>query len=325
MKLTIEQLKSILFGAVDMAEENGRISLFRFTKKQRAYYSEKRGGELLYKTHASAGMRLDMHTDADALSFDFWVKKASGRTFYSIDLYVDGVFRESFYVNHLAVKSKGTVSFALPTGEHRVTVYLPNMMKTDIANVTLENASILTPFEAKTKILFLGDSITQGYDAHRASLSYTNRVARALDADSLNQAVGSEVFDADILDAELPFLPDTVIAAYGTNDWAVKDTEEDFLGEAERFFIRLKKIYSSQKCIYITPVWRGFTEGVTLKTGSFETACANLKALAEKHGFVTVDGAQLILHDPAFYQDAEILHPNDLGFDLYAQNLLRMI
>ena len=47
--------------------------------------------------------------------------------------------------------------------------------------------------------------------------------------------------------------------------------------------------------------------------------------LAEKHGFVTVDGAQLILHDPAFYQDAEILHPNDLGFDLYAQNLLRMI
>ena len=131
MKLTIEQLKSILFGAVDMAEENGRISLFRCTKKQRAYYSEKRGGELLYKTHASAGMRLDMHTDADALSFDFWVKKASGRTFYSIDLYVDGVFRESFYVNHLAVKSKGTVSFALPTGEHRVTVYLPNMMKTE--------------------------------------------------------------------------------------------------------------------------------------------------------------------------------------------------
>ena len=324
MKLTKEQLESILIGAVSVSEENGVFSLSRFTEKQEAYYKEKSPLDLHRKVFASAGMRLDFLTDADALSFDIYVISASSRTFYSFDLYIDGIFCDELYVMNFTRKKEGTVSFPLPEGTHRVTLYFPNLMRTDIADLTAAGASFVKPTERKTKLLFLGDSITQGYDAYHSSLSYTNRVAHALDADILNQAIGGEVFDADILDENLPFDPETVIVAYGTNDWALKPSFEALIEAAERFFTRTREIYPQKKMLFISPIWRGKTDGADFPTGSFEQTAKALSDLAAQKGFLTVDGFRLTPHHPDFFAD-QYLHPNDLGFAFYAENLLNIL
>ena len=44
---------------------------------------------------------------------------------------------------------------------------------------------------------------------------------------------------------------------------------------------------------------------------------------AAKRGFVHIDGYSLVPHMNEYYTDG--LHPNDLGFALYGQNLVRQI
>ena len=323
MILDKEQLSSLTVGALAVSSSDGWFSFKRFTEKQLAYYKIKRDGELYKKALASAGVRLDFITDADRFSFDFGVKKTCGRPFYSLDLYIDGMFCETVYVRHIVQKNSGKVSFAIPEGNHRVTLYLPNLMITELSDVVLENATFAKPVETEKKILFFGDSITQGYNAHRTSLSYTNRVARALEADICNQAIGSEIFDPDVIDAQLPFVPDLIVVAYGTNDWAVQKSKREFLAAAEAFFARLKEIYPDCPCAYISPIWRGDAAGIMLPTGTFEEACEELKVLAERYDFFVVNGSYMLLHDEEFYEDKDvILHPNDAGFGIYAENLL---
>jgi len=328
MQLNTENLKELLKGALSLHREEEWLRLSRFTEKQSNYYFEKTPDTLYPKTRATAGMKLDLVTDADEISFDFRVFPASSRAFYSIDLYIDGIFRDELYVmNHMRKKS-GTVSFSLPEGSHRLTLYFPNLMRMDIANVLLKGASFAKPVPSKMKLLCLGDSITQGYDAYHASLSYVNRLSEILDAEILNQAIGGEVFDADILDAELPFEPDLITVAYGTNDWAIRTSKEEFLDEAERFFRKIREIYPDKNIVYISPIWRGdyrqpFGERDT-QVGAFDSSVKALQALAKESGLYVVDGLPLTPHISDFFAD-QILHPNDLGFGFYAENLLRAI
>ena len=328
MQLTTEAIKKLIKGSLSVKNEGEWLCLYRFTEKQSNYYFEKTPDTLYLKTRTSAGMKLDLVTDADKISFDFRVRSTCGRTFYSFDLYVDGVFCDELYVMNLISKPNGTVSFALPEGSHRITVYFPNLMRTDIKNVLLDGASFAEPVSSKMKILCLGDSITQGYDAYHASLSYTNRLSEALDAEILNQAIGGEVFDEKILDEELPFAPDLITVAYGTNDWAILESKEQFLTGAENFFKKIKAIYPDKPVVYISPIWRGDYQRPfgtqDTAVGGFEESVKELQSLAKQTGLTVVDGIPLTPHHSDFFAD-QILHPNDLGFGFYAENLLKAL
>ena len=326
MQLNTETLKQLLKGALSIQNEDEWLRLYRFTKNQSNYYFEKTPDTLYPKTFATAGMKLEFVTDANEISFDFRVFAASSRTFYSVDLYIDGVFCDEMYVMNILRKKSGSVSFALPEGTHRLTVYFPNLMRMDIANVRLAGASFAEPVPSKMKILCLGDSITQGYDAYHSSLSYVNRISEALDAEILDQAIGAEVFDEKILDEELPFDPDLITIAYGTNDWAILESKEQFLTGAENFFKKIKNIYPDKKIVYISPIWRGDYQRPfgtqDTAVGGFEESVKALQMLAKENGLFVVDGIPLTPHHSDFFAD-QFLHPNDLGFGFYAENLLR--
>ena len=328
MQLNTETLKPFLKGVLSLRCEEDWLCLFRFTEKQSNYYFEKTPDTLYPKTRATAGMKLECVTDAEEISFDFRVFAASSRTFYSKDLYIDGIFCDEMYVMNFLSKKSGRAVFPLPEGTHRLTVYFPNLMRMDIANVLLKGASFAEPITSKTKILCLGDSITQGYDAYHSSLSYVNRLSQALDAEILDQAIGGEVFDANILDAELPFDPDLITVAYGTNDWAVRASREEFLDNAERFFQTIREIYPDKKIVYISPIWRGDYQrpfgNQDTAVGAFDASVRDLQALAKESGLFIVDGSTLTPHHSDFFAD-QILHPNDLGFGFYAENLLMVL
>ena len=58
--------------------------------------------------------------------------------------------------------------------------------------------------------------------------------------------------------------------------------------------------------------------------GTFENACAIVKEEAEALGLTVIDGLTLVPPMPEFFAD-EYLHPNDLGFGVYAENLIRAL
>ena len=326
MTLNNELLKKYIKGTLSVKEEDKWLSLSRFTEQQSRYYFEKTPDTLYPKTRATAGMKFDLFTDANEISFDYRVFSASSRAFYSFDLYIDGVFCDELYVINFMNKKSGNVSFTLPEGAHRITVYFPNLMRADIRNIRLDGASFADPVPSEMKIFCLGDSITQGYDAYHSSLSYTNRISQALNAEILNQAVGAEVFDEKILDEALPFEPDLITVAYGTNDWAILESKEVFLDGAERFFKKIKSIYPDKPLVYISPIWRGDYQKPfgtqDTAVGGFEESVKELQILAKENGLSVIDGSPLTPHHSDFFAD-QILHPNDLGFGFYAENLLR--
>ncbi len=327
MILSTQQLFSVFHGARQLFSENGAVYAARFTEQQVAYYKEKLE-EYYWKSFATASVTLRFVTDADALSFDFKLKKIASRNYYAFDLYVDGVMtaHKAWNAEDGQTEIFGKAEFTLPEGTHEVVVYLPNLMITYLSNVTLENATVLEPVPEKTrKFFFIGDSITQGYDAEYPSMSYVNRVANFMDAEVINNGIGGEKFDPNILTDDVPkhYDPELVIVAYGTNDWNLTKNREEMLTNAKAFFIRIKELFPNAQIAYISPIWRRDI-GNNMVMGTFDACIQPLIAIAEECGLYHIEGLKLVPHLTDFLWDAW-LHPNDAGFSFYAENLIKAI
>ena len=318
MKLTLQDVRTMTHGALDVREVDGKFVFTRFTDRQQAYYEEIRP-DFGVKAHATSGVRLEFLTDAAKFSFDYRTTIASSREFYYFDVFVDGVMVEHFGELPCEKKS-GTVRFTLPEGSHLVTLYFPNLFAMQIANFTLSDGATVTPVKRERKLLMLGDSITQGYDALYASQSYANLVSDMLGMEVFNQAIGGEVFRPDIIDGNLGFTPDTVIVAYGSNDYNKRE-RENMVRDASEFFRRVREAFPKSQIFAILPIWRADSHRVT-GVGTFEEAREIVRAAAERQKNVTVINSDTFIPRLAEFFSDKYLHPNDLGFRFYADGLL---
>ncbi len=318
MFLSLDQIRRITFGALDVTiSADGYYIFHRMTKNIYAAYSPSVGDSL--KCAATSGVKFDFFTDSQFFNFSFRVKSGSSRNFYYFDIYTDGVMTGHYGEREMWIM-KGEVKTTLPGGRHRVTVYMPCLASAELNNVELADGSEITPADRKLKMLCVGDSITQGYDAEYPSLCYANLVADEFGANMVNQAIGGDRFHPEHLDAEMNFEPDIVTVAYGTNDWS-GSLKENFDSDMPRYFEKLAKMCPHAKIFVITPLWRADGNRVT-KVGTFEGAVAQIAAEASRYSNMTViDGSKLTPRISAFYSDLK-LHPNDIGFVIYAKNLI---
>ena len=310
-------------GAVASADEGGERMFLRFAPGQAAAYREAGLDDFFGKTFASAGVRLAFRTDAEALSFDYRFAFGSSRPFGFFDVWADGALAAH---GGLEKDDGARHAFAaeLGPGEKRVEIYLPWSRRTFVSNFVLRRVSFAEPLRRPRTMLCFGDSITQGYDARHPSLSYVEAVARFLDADPVNKAVGGDVFFPVILRERDAFDPDFVAVAYGTNDWRHREPS-DVRDRASAFFRRLAELYPAARILAVSPLWRGepasgcaFGEDVRAMDRLIRDACAGLP------NATVVSGYNLVPHLPDFFSDGR-LHPNDLGFGVLAQNLQREI
>ena len=173
----------------------------------------------------------------------------------------------------------------------------------------------------KKKLLALGDSITQGYDAQRPSSRYTARLAEMLDAEEINKGIGGEIFFPELAKTREASTPDYITVAYGTNDWS-KTEEADFPERCRAFYEALSRNYPDAKTFAITPIWRkDCTEATAF--GSFENVEENIRNIVENFENITcVCGYVFVPQDEKYFADLR-LHPNDAGFTHYADALYR--
>ena len=205
-------------------------------------------------------------------------------------------------------------------GEHRVSLWFPNLSNATLLNISLDDGASFRKAESMKNILVFGDSITQGYDAVAPSMSYINRIARHFDANVRNLAIGGEKFVPGILDSELDFIPDFITVAYGTNDWSARPREE-FSAGCDAFLSGLAGIYPNVPKFMILPLWRGDFRAQKKFEGTFGEASLYIREKAESLGFIVFDGWNYLPHIPEFFLD-ERLHPNDMGFAEYASGLI---
>ena len=317
MKLSTDQIRSLTVGAVHMEEQEGILSFFKCTKQQSdAWFALNKGlGE---RSLTTTGIRLDFHTDSKHLTF---TPASPGK--YEVD--VDGLLRCQFHAGSEEFPVGQPISLPLcgPLGEIkeevRVTLYLPSHSVGSLSAVELDEGAKTCRHSFDRKWLMIGDSITQGWDSQFDSLSYAYRVSRFFNAESVIQGIGGARFHESTFDAALPFDPDVVSVAYGTNDFNHYKTKEEMRAHTRSFLEQVAKTYEGKSIFVISPIWRADSKERPL--GTFEEARAVVIQEAERLGLIHIDGLELVPPLPEFFAD-KYLHPHDMGFGVYAEQLI---
>ena len=317
MEISANEMKKYITGYLETFEEDGYTSFSRFLPNQ-AKLLKDRGHSP--KENASAGMKMEFITDGDGFSFKYRVLAGSSQKIFGIDVLIDGI--DTYCVYKCEDSYEGELVYNIEKeGTKRVTVYFPNLSKISIKEFCVNGS--MEPVKRKLKYLALGDSITQGYVTRHPYLNYVNLLAEKLDADVLNQAIGGDIFYPQSLDEaqkEL-FMPDIITVAYGTNDWS---RGLSLYEPAKAYFSKLRSIYANVRIFALTPIHRNAIQGVIKADGTLEDARQMIKKAAEECGVTVIDGNDLVPHSEDYYCDKN-LHPNELGFVFYAENLFREI
>jgi len=310
MKLTNEQLKSIYYGALHFREtEDGYLQAFQYTDAQMEYF---RGAfDFWYdRCMATTAKTLEFTTDATQCSFEYkivWIGSED-----TVELWVDEMAAKIDYVKNLG--KEGTLTFTLPEGEKKVVIYLPADATMWVRNFEINGA--VTPVEKKEKVLWMGDSITQGFGPLRSAHTYVSVANRLLKYDILNQGIGGYVYDKNALVPMAGYVPEKIIIAMGTNQFG-----DATMQAVEEYYERLKEVYGEIPVLCVTPIWRGDRpEGMD----TLVKFCENIKKICAKYPNITVvDGFKLVPHLEEYFLDK--LHPNALGMELYGRNLVEEI
>jgi len=315
MNLTYEQIKSVAFGYVRVEETANGLQFYKCTQKQiDAWYALSQSlGERAEQT--TPGVRLDFHTDSKRMAFE-----ATG----TFEVYVNDLFRAKFKMDELGGRAELELCEPLhqPLSDVRVTLIFPSHFAGCVLkSVMLDDGATIKPHKFDRKILFIGDSITQGWDSGYDSLSYAWRLIRYFNADAVIHGVGGGYFHPSVFD-RIEFDPDFVILALGTNDFGKNATVKEMTDKAAAFMDLLVAEYKEKKIFYISPTWRAAQEK---PMGSFADCRDALIREATARGLIHVNGLDLVPPDPAFFADATPLHPNALGFGIYAENLIRKL
>ena len=319
MFLTYEQIRSVAHGAVRVEEKDGAVRLLRFSQAQQDAYLRVSPEDFYKKTFATAGMRLCFVTDSETLGLQYRMTQSSSRAFGWFDVYEDGVLIAHFG-GQVDPVLEGREEITLSAGEKKVEIYFPWSAGAEIQALELADGSVVRPVKKRMTMLSFGDSITQGYDAIYPSRSYNNRLADLLDASCVNKAIGGDCFFPDLLDSEEDIDPDVITVAYGTNDWSRRDPST-YAQNCRSFYEKLTKRYPRAKILAITPIWRADNTKQTPFGAPLSEAVKLIEGICNQiPGITVIHGGAFTPRMGAFYSDG-YLHPNDMGFAFYAENL----
>lgn len=329
MRLSLEEIKGITSGAVQVVEESDGIHFHRFTQAQEELYRNEKP-QFYHKCLGCAGIRLEFQTNSSSLSLKIHVGPGSSRTMFSLDVVVDGrdVGNICNYIYEELPEKYSVVdyplgeyekTFSLGEGEKKVCIYLPWSVNSVIEELCLDDGAYIRPVKREKKVLVFGDSITQGYDALRSFHRYGAQMADAFGWEEVNKAIGGEQFFPALAEKKDDFTPDYIMVAYGTNDWAHssrKTIGENCLG----FFKGLRKNYPDTPIVVITPIWRiEYNEHRSF--GPFQEVDGFIReVLSEFDNITIIRGYDFVPHDVAYFADRRV-HPNDKGFAHYFEHL----
>ncbi len=179
-------------------------------------------------------------------------------------------------------------------------------------------------------VLVFGDSISQGLMAEHPSQTLYSRLAEQEGWEVLNLSVGGNCFDPRLIDQDLAFKPDLVIAAFGTNDIFLNILKRhDASGVATaipEFCSRLTAVYPRVRRVLIEPpdsLKLHLPELPEPGEERLPELYADIRRLirnaGDRYGFTVIPQETVFCAHPDFFRDH--VHPNDLGFRLMADAL----
>ena len=331
MKLTLQEIKSVARGVVNVTEEADGFHFFRFSESEREMYSKTKFAS---RTDATAGVSLEFDTDATGLFLAITESSASSRKYFAVDIFVDGGYvgclrnyedgnKISGYAGRDYPEGDFEGDFDLGSGRKRVRVLLPWSAKCVIRRLELAGATFITPTPDRPKLLIYGDSITHGYDALHPSGTYTDRLAQALGYEGVNKGIGGEIFRPELAALDSGVSAEMITVAYGSNDWNSLDADT-LRANCRGFFETLCKRQKNARIFAITPIWRRDEDDPPRVCGPFSVAESIIREVCADLPVTVIRGYDLLPREIEVFGDTK-LHPNHYGFDFYFKNVLAAI
>lgn len=322
MLLNDQQIRAMTKGTARIEETDGAYRFLRFTAaEQEAYANHPRNTKYYIPTFHTAGVRWSFRTDSNYIDFDFSNDIPTNVDNAIFDIYENGALRRTVKVEFKYVSS-GRLHIPLTAGDKLVEIYFPYHARLTVANVEIADGATFEPVSRKYKVLTYGDSITHGSTTSRPSLSYAVRVAAMLNADIINKGIGGEHFFPQLICDKTEEDPDWITVAYGTNDWK-HCTKEEFDQNCTAVLRGLTEFYPDKPIFVISPTWRGDANIETpFGAPTYEVHAQICKNAQGFENVIVIRGWDLVPHTKDFFADGR-LHPNDLGFGVYAANLYR--
>lgn len=332
MNIGFNEIRSAVCGAAYLEEKNGKIIFHRFTLEQETVYKTLKPG--LTQINSTAGVVLSFETDSEFLKIDICTEASTIRDFFSIDIFVNGSLNG--YIDNIDANVnfenylEGTYTlgrfkktFDLGRGIKKVEIHFPWSVKTVLNAIETADYSFFKPCKPEKSILVFGDSITIGENVLRPSNRYCSAVARKINAQEFNKAIGGEHFCPYLSELKDSIDPDYILVAYGTNDWAW-GSKEEFINNCTSFFENLNKNYPLAQIFTLTPIWRkDYLERSSFMP--FKDIKNEISDITKIYDNVfIIDGFDLIPHDEKYFSDKR-LHPNDLGQKFIADGLIKFI
>lgn len=333
MDLTFFQIKDITIGAAQVVQEEAGVQFHRFTAEQEALYATLRENQIR-KTKHTSGVALCFRTNSESLRLTGVPSDSMGRRYFAVEVQVDGktigavdnyshLELPEIYSTFKPPVEPFDCTFDLGAGEKEVRVYLPWSMRVTFSRIAVDDGAMVIPAKPKHKMICFGDSITHGYDALLPTHKYVTQLARYLDAEEYNKAIGGDWFFPELAAAKDDFEPDYISVAYGTNDWG-KKTLDELNENGKAFFANLHANYPKAKVFVITPIWRKDTDRPN-NCCVFEDVHQVIADMVQGYdNMVVVPGYDLVPHDESYFADRNV-HPNDKGFACYFAGIRKYI
>ncbi len=307
INLTLKQVKAITHGALYIYDDMGGFTFSRFTPAQVEHYSKY--PNFKKRVNNTAGITFDFYTDSPVFEMDFTCIEVPASETGALDILENGALVYSSSTEYKQGKKINVRYEFTKPGKNRITVYLPTFCEIIIKRISLMENSDITPIKHQKKILFVGDSITQGAYVPNSCATYANLLTRMFDLECLNQGVSGYYYDVKTLDGGLSFGPDYILVAYGTNDKKNNKTIPELMANVEAYVKKLTSMYKKAKFFLVVPWWRlnRTDEKVYLK--DFDQVRKAIFDVVEKYPQITViDGYSATPHLPEFFADKT--HPN---------------
>lgn len=307
--------KQLFHGALGFEKREGYTVARRFTKEQMeaVAYSEL----FATRTLCTASVTLELSTEATEISFayKFFMRTGVRSTF---EVYTNGFL--SHLIGDDTLPDEGTLTLSFKAGAKKIEIYIPNYSEVGMKDFAVNGVYRALP-KRRTKVLFIGDSITQGGGSKRSAQTYVNVAKRALNYEIINQGIGGYVFEKNLI-TEIPFSPDKIVVALGTNhhEYDEKENRERITA----FFEALCERYENQKKLVVLPPYCGNPQ-IENHNEKYKRIQEIITEIAVQYPHVQLVNAYNMVPHLADYYMEDMVHPNALGMELYGQNLAAAI
>lgn len=339
-----------LKGALEVEpSSDGWVRPQRFTAAQRrALGSCAAWHPALYRQMAvaTAGVRLELRTDAQEVGLELWVDEEPSGTTAQVELadggpsddphdgvsadvdghHVGAMMPPAEPVELVVDLNDGVSAAPLPgmAPVRQVTVWLPCLRGCRIRRLW-SDGSLMEPVAAGRSLLVVGDSIAQGFLAGDPAEAWPARVARDQGLDLLNQGLGGQVFQPTAMaDLASHVDPELVWIGLGANYRFQRCGHSELVRDVHGVVDYVVRAWPGATVFVASPTCHDEEAYPSHPRSCWEAVPQVLAAEVARHpGMHLADGARLLEDRRRYYADAD--HPSLRGSRLMGLRIGRVL